>query len=308
MVAQVHGAARREGGPAVSGEALLRWRRGLLRQGGEPSALDWLLDLEGGVGWQQLQQVRLHPDAMVGLKAPLEHLEALWQRHCSQREPLQYLVGQCPWRDLNLAVAPGVLIPRQETELLVDLALERWGRTGGPQGPRHWADLGTGSGCLAVALARAWPKGQGSAVDQSPDALRQASANLQAHGCGERVELLQGDWWQPLRQRWGSLELVVANPPYIPQQVWRDLDPVVRDHEPALALVGGEDGLEALRAIAAGAQEALAPGGWLLLEHHHDQSDAVAVLLREAGLLQVQAHPDLEGKLRFASAQAAPRP
>ena len=170
------------------------------------------------------------------------------------------------------------------------------------------SDLGTGSGCLAVALARAWPKGQGSAVDQSPDALRQAGANLQAHGCGERVELLQGDWWQPLRQRWGSLELVVANPPYIPQQVWRDLDPVVRDHEPALALVGGEDGLEALRAIAAGAQEALAPGGWLLLEHHHDQSDAVAVLLREAGLLQVQAHPDLEGQRRFASAQAAPRP
>ena len=83
---------------------------------------------------------------------------------------------------------------------------------------------------------------------------------------------------------------------------------MVRDHEPAIALVGGEDGLEALRAIAAGAQEALAPGGWLLLEHHHDQSDAVAVLLREAGLLQVQAHPDLEGQRRFASALAARRP
>ena len=308
MAAQAHSAAPSGRNPALSGAALLRWRRELLRHGGQTASLDWLLDLEGGIGWQQLQQLRLQPEAMVTLKAPLAHLEALWQRHCRHQEPLQYLVGQCPWRDITLNVAPGVLIPRQETELLVDLALQCWERDGGVNAPRHWADLGTGSGCLALALARAWPDSQGSAVDQSPEALLQAGANLQAHGCAERVRLLQGNWWQPLRPLWGCLELVVANPPYIPQAVWRELDPVVREHEPALALVGGDDGLEALRAIAAGAQQALAPGGWLLVEHHHDQSEAVAALLREAGLLQVEAHPDLEGKRRFASAQAPQRP
>jgi release factor glutamine methyltransferase len=99
------------------------------------------------------------------------------------------------------------------------------------------------------------------------------------------------------------LELVVSNPPYIPTAVWAGLDPVVRDHEPALALDGGADGLDALRAIAKGAADALAPGGLLLLEHHHDQSEAVMALLAAAGLNQVQAHADLEGQRRFASAR-----
>jgi release factor glutamine methyltransferase len=97
----------------------------------------------------------------------------------------------------------------------------------------------------------------------------------------------------------------VSNPPYIPRAVWQGLEPVVREHEPALALVGGDDGLEALRAIAAAAGQALAPGGWLLLEHHHDQSEAVQALLQRAGLVQVEAHPDLEGQRRFASARAS---
>ena len=199
MAAPAHSAPPSGPCPQLSGEALLLWRRQQLDLGGEATALDWLLDLEGGIGWQQLQQLRLNPNSTVSLRAPMERLQALWQRHCGQHDPLQYLVGQCPWRDLTLKVAPGVLIPRQETELLVDLALELWQQHGGGRGPRRWADLGTGSGCLAVALA---------------------------------------------------------------------------------------------------------PGGWLLLEHHHDQSDAVAALLKGAGLVQVSAYPDLEGKRRFASARA----
>jgi release factor glutamine methyltransferase len=209
-------------------------------------------------------------------------------------------VGCCPWRDLELAVAPGVLIPRAETELLVELA----SRCTAAQPPRLWADLGTGSGCLAVALARLWPDSRGLAVDLSPEALAQAGANLTRHGLGERVTCRPGSWWEPLADRACALELVVVNPPYIPTAVWQELEPVVREHEPALALDGGADGLGALRAIAAGAARHLAPGGWLLLEHHHDQSPAVLALLRQAGLVEPRAHPDLEGKLRFAAARA----
>jgi len=306
MAAPAHSTGTDAGRHAIGGEDLLRWRRQQLSRGGQPSGLDWLLDLEAGVDWQQLQQLRLHPEATLLLNVPLERLESLWRRHCHGQEPLQYLVGQCPWRDLTLQVAPGVLIPRQETELLVDLALAIWGTAGSSDGPHRWADLGTGSGCLALALAQAWPGGQGMAVDRSAEALCQAGANLRAQGLEGRVQLLGGEGWKPLQPHWGALDLVVSNPPYIPRLVWQQLDPVVRDHEPELALVGGEDGLEALRAITAGAAEALAPGGWLLLEHHHDQSTAVLELLRAGGLVEVTPHPDLEGQWRFASARRAP--
>lgn len=285
----------------MTGHQLLVWRHGQLQAGGRAVELDWLLDLAGGVGWQQLQALRLHPHHQITLERPLEELEALWQRHLVSEEPLQYLVGRCPWGDLELQVAPGVLIPRQETESLLELALHQ----PPPPPDQCWADLGTGSGCIACALALAWPASSGFAVDLSTEALAVAAANLQATGCGDRVELLRGSWWEPLRPRWGRLALVVANPPYIPTAVWAELEPVVRCHEPALALDGGADGLAALRMIAAGAHQALAPGGLLLLEHHHDQSAQVLALLQAAGLQQPTAHQDLEGNWRFASARRA---
>lgn len=285
----------------LNGEQWLAWRRRQLALGGSPAALDWLVDLAGGLSWQGQQQLRLHPQQPVRLTCGLHRLEALWRCHLDTAEPLQYLVGRCPWRDLELAVGPGVLIPRQETELLVELALAL-----APASPVRWADLGTGSGCLALALAKAWPHSRGWAVDRSPEALEQAVHNLEQGGVSGRVQLRQGSWWQPLRPWWGALEVVVSNPPYIPTAVWAGLDPVVREHEPALALDGGADGLDALRVIAQGAAVALEPGGLLLLEHHHDQSEAVMALLAAAGLKQVQAHVDLEGQQRFASARRGP--
>jgi release factor glutamine methyltransferase len=291
----------------VIGSELLRWRRELLEGGGDASALDWLLEMQGGLSWQQLQRLQLSPQITVPLRTPLQQLAELWQRHRSNQEPLQYLVGHCPWRDLELRVGPGVLIPRQETELLVELALNLHTLSQGEEEePQLWADLGTGSGCLGVALARAWPHSHGLAVDLSAAALLQARINLQAQGLLERVGLIQGSWWQPLVDQWGRLDLVVANPPYIPSRVWEQLEPMVREHEPELALNGGEDGLDAIRAIAKDANQALTPGGWLILEHHHDQSTAVMALLRAAGLDHVQAHPDLEGHARFASARRVP--
>jgi release factor glutamine methyltransferase len=288
----------------VSGSALLRWRRKLLSEGGDASALDWLLEMQGGLSWQQLQRLHLHPEAVLPLRTPLEQLATLWRRHRNGQEPLQYLVGLCPWRDLELRVGPEVLIPRQETELLVELALELSEISHGQgRGPELWADLGTGSGCLAVELARAWPHSRGLAVDLSAAALAQAKANLHEQRVLERVELIEGSWWTPLENRWGQLQLVVANPPYIPSDVWQQLEPVVREHEPELALHGGSDGLDAIRAITADASAALAPGGWLLIEHHHDQSAAVLELLQAEGLEGVQAHPDLEGHARFAAAR-----
>jgi release factor glutamine methyltransferase len=283
----------------VPAQQLLAWRRELLAGGGSPAALDWLLQWGAGVGWQQLQQLRLHPQQLVALQRSRAELAALWQQHRHAHVPLQQLLGQCPWRDLTLQVSPAVLIPRPETEQLVELALQQ-----AQVVPPLWADLGTGSGALAVALARAWPASRGLAVELSAPARAVAAANLQASGVAAAVQLLAGSWWQPLQPWWGQLALVVANPPYIPTAVWAALEPLVREHEPALALDGGVDGLDAIRQIAAGAAAALAPGARLLLEHHGDQSEKVMALLAAAGLEQVDRHRDLEGVWRFASAQA----
>jgi release factor glutamine methyltransferase len=142
-------------------------------------------------------------------------------------------------------------------------------------------------------------------VDTSEAALTQAAINLEQHQLSKRVSLHQGSWWEPLQAQWGQLQLVLSNPPYVPTAVWQELEAVVRNHEPSLALDGGGDGLDAIRTIASGARQALAPGGWLLMEHHHDQSQAVGQLLAQAGLINIQNHADLEGTLRFASAQRA---
>ena len=287
-----------------TGAELLRWRRGLLAQGGNAADLDWLLEMQAGLIWQELQRLQLSPERTATLTASLQELEAIWEQHRTTQQPLQYLVGRCPWRDLELQVAASVLIPRQETELLVDLALSLFTASDGrKRWPLLWADLGTGSGCLAVALARAWPESRGFAIDISHDALSQAGANLASHGLQEQVLPLHGSWWEPLRPHWGQLNLVLSNPPYIPTAVWEELEALVREHEPKLALDGGNDGLEAIRAVAINAAEALAPEGWLVLEHHHDHSPAVLQLLRDAGLERVHAYQDLEGNPRFAAAR-----
>lgn len=284
------------------------WRRGLLRLGGRAVDLDWLLEMAGGLGWSQLQSVYLHPECSYRLGASLKAIETLWNHHLQSAVPLQYLVGLCPWRDLELEVGPGVLIPRQETELLVELALSLLPSAEHQRPPLVWLDLGTGSGCLAVALARAFPGSSGWAVDCSDLVLAKAETNLQRYGCKQAVRLLQSHWWQSLDFLQGQLDLIVTNPPYIPTSLLASLDPVVRQHEPWLALDGGEDGLDAIRAIVAEAKSYLAPGGLLLMEHHHDQSKAVIDLLVSAGLSQPVAHQDLEGILRFVSARQAAIP
>ncbi|MEB3331476.1 MAG: peptide chain release factor N(5)-glutamine methyltransferase [Synechococcaceae cyanobacterium] len=289
-------------GEAISGEGLLAWRRSMLSLQGagrsRTAELDWLLDLGAGVRWPDLQRLRLRPETPLILHRPLSSLEELWRRHCSSSEPLQYLLGCCCWSELRLAVGPAVLIPRPETERLAELAVAL-APAPPAERPLRWADLGTGSGCLAIALESNLDGAQGLAVDRCAAALAQAAVNLSA--LAPAVGLRQGDWWQAIEPWWGQLDLVVSNPPYIPTTLLDELDPEVRDHEPRLALDGGADGLEAIRTLISGARQGLAPGGVLVLEHHHDQSDAVLQLLAAAGLDTIQAHRDLEGVLRFAS-------
>jgi release factor glutamine methyltransferase len=223
-----------------------------------------------------------HDDAVVPPVAR-ERFDAACARRADD-VPLAYLTGEREFHGLVLAVGPGVLVPRPETEHLVEWALACL-----PQGAgARVADLGTGSGAIALALARARPDAAVTAVDRSPHALAVAQAN------GERLALpvrwLQGDWWQPLAGE--RFDLVVSNPPYVAAA---DPHLPALRHEPAEALVAGADGLDAIRAIVAAAGAHLVPGGWLLLEHGHDQGPAVRALLARQGLADVATRQDLAG-------------
>ena len=264
--------------------------------------LDWLLDLGGGLPWSELQRLHIDASRSIVLNRSLDELEALWRHHLEAHVPLQHLVACCPWRDMLLEVSADALIPRQETELLLDLVQQ----LPMPRSPQRWADLGTGSGAIAIALAGLFPEASGHAVDVSGAALALCRRNIIRLLKETPCRLHQGSWWEPLRPWWGQLDLVVSNPPYIPKGVLKALDPVVRDHEPWLALDGGSDGLCCIRQLVNSAARALSPGGWLLLEHHHDQSMDVQALMHEAGLMEVSAAYDLQGIVRFAQARRAP--
>lgn len=211
--------------------------------------------------------------------------------------PLAYLRGSQEFWSLEFSVNANVLVPRSETEGLVALALSKLQSI--PQ-PRI-ADLGTGSGAIAVALASERPDATLVAVERDTAALRVACGNI-AHHHRQNVVLLQADWASALRER--IFDVIVANPPYVCEG-----DPALLDDglccEPRAALVAGADGLAALRVLAATAPRALRHGGWLLLEHGATQASAVRELLARAGLAQISTLPDLAGHHRMTLGQLA---
>ncbi len=279
---------------------LLNWRKEQLSKGGSASQLDWLLDLAAGISWGDLQKIHIDPEFWISIEKPLDDLARLWDVHLRDHTPLQYLLGRCPWRDFELEVTEAALIPRQETELLVDFALKL---VEDHHDSGHWVDLGTGSGAIAVALARSLPEWQGHAVDISIDALDLAETNLKKLTKDRKCLLHCGNWWDPLAPWWGKISLAVANPPYIPLGLIDELELTVREHEPHLALFGGSDGLDGCREVIYGGIKALSPGGFLCIEHHHDQSDVVLELLQRAGFLDFSFKNDFSGIRRFAIAR-----
>lgn len=206
--------------------------------------------------------------------------------------PLAHVLGEWSFRHLDLAITPDVLIPRPETEGLVELLLAhvRQGRV---------ADLGTGSGCIALALASEGGFEQVVAVDASAAALEVARHN--AARCRIRIELIRADFGSSLAE--GVFDAVVSNPPYLSEAEYDGLDPSVRSFEPRLALESGADGLRATRAVVADAARGLRPGGWLALEIDATRGDESACLARAAGLAGVTIHQDLFGRERFLLAQ-----
>jgi release factor glutamine methyltransferase len=291
----------------VAGIDVWRWRC-LARQQAIAAEIpiaevDWLLAEVAGLDRLALRLESFKDRAEIPLQRSLADVMQLWQKRLDQRIPLQYLIGAAPWRNFLLTVSPAVLIPRPETELVIDLAVAAVQQTDPGLAAGDWADLGTGSGAIAIGLADAFPQATLHAVDVSPDALAIAQHNADQLGFSGNIRFYQGDWLQPLDGLQGKLSGLVSNPPYIPTSLIPDLQPEVAEHEPHLALDGGTDGLDCIRHLVNQAPRYLKPGGIWLIELMAGQAQAVVDLLNAQGSYRmIQIHPDLAGIDRFVLA------
>ncbi|TAF03198.1 MAG: peptide chain release factor N(5)-glutamine methyltransferase [Nostocales cyanobacterium] len=266
-----------------------------------PVEVDWLLQEIAGLDRLSLRLESFKEWKQIKMQLSLQDLDQLWQRRLHEKLPVQYIAGITPWRRFKLAVSSAVLIPRPETEMLIDLAVVA-AQSGGLQSG-YWADLGTGSGAIALGLAEVLTNATIHAVDVSAEALAVAKTNAENLGFGERVKFYQGSWWKPLESLKGLFSGMVSNPPYIPSDTVLTLQPEVVKHEPHLALDGGADGLDCIRDLIAVSPAYLRPGGVWLIEMMAGQADKVRELLENNGrYCNISIHADLAGIERFVVA------
>lgn len=238
-----------------------------------------------------------HPERAL-TSASRQRIEALLDRRLG-REPVAYITGRREFWSLRLSVTPAALIPRPDSETLIEAVLDD---VGDRSAPLRVLDLGTGSGCLALALLSELSNATAVAVDLSADALQLARANAAALGLGNRVHLVAADWATALT---GPFDIVVANPPYVAAAAWGGLAPEIRLFEPQAALVGGDDGLSAYRSIIPDLPRVLAPSGRAYLECGHEQSARIADLLNAHGFTAIAVRADLGGRARCIRASRA---
>ncbi len=234
--------------------------------------------------------LRAHEDDRVAPEAVQRYRAHLARRAAG--EPVAYILGQREFFSLQLSVSPAVLIPRPETERLVELALAQLP----PGRPCRVADMGTGSGAIALAIAQQRPRAEIVATDASIDALAIARTNAERLALNGRIRCRLGNWYDALADE-ARFDVIVSNPPYIAQGDHHLGEGDLR-FEPASALVSGADGLDAIRLIVAGAIPHLAVLGWLMIEHGYDQAHAVRDLMRQAGLVAIDSETDLSGNDR----------
>ncbi|PZO59930.1 MAG: peptide chain release factor N(5)-glutamine methyltransferase [Phormidesmis priestleyi] len=296
----------------ASGEDLYQWRQWAIHLAQAHSIdteeVDWLLQGLTPLSSLSLRLGDYRDRLSILSKADLTSLTAKWQQRISHRVPVQYLAGATPWRNFSIAVSPAVLIPRPETELIIDIAKALAARNPLAEQLKqgHWADIGTGSGAIALGLAQQFPTAIIHATDISPAALAVAQLNAQQNQLAERITFYQGSWLSPLASLRGQLSAIISNPPYIPTQTVLTLQPEVAEHEPHLALDGGPDGLACIRTLIADSTDYLQSGGIWLIELMAGQAETVADLLKKhSSYTDITIHRDLSGIHRFVSARKA---
>jgi release factor glutamine methyltransferase len=281
---------------SISAKEFIFWRKKQLSRGGDQQSFAFLLDCIGGVSSSDLHFLNIDPERNLYLKKNLQFLESLWEDHLLKSYPIQYICGKAFWRDLKLEVSDKVLIPRPETELIVDIVSKIFGQN---SQKLFFAELGTGSGAISIALALEYPLWNGIATDIDQDVLAIATKNYLNCSDQSNLKFYCGHWWEPLESFKGKLDLAISNPPYIPKETYEKLPVEVKNFEPKIALLGGEDGLEHIKEIIQKAPLFLREKGWLILENHFDQGEKVKELLIKNKFESVEIVNDLSGVGRF---------
>ena len=281
---------------SISVKEILFWKKTQLFKGGDHESLALLLDSVGGISTSDLNSLSINPEGNLYLKKNLEFLENIWNEHLLNSSPIQYLCGITFWRDLKLKVTEKVLIPRSETELIIDIVSKIFGNS---VQKLLFAELGTGSGAISISLALANPLWYGIATDIDQDALEIARENFINSSQQSNLKFYCGNWWSPLESFKGKLDLAISNPPYIPKDTYEKLPKEVKNFEPKVALFGGEDGLKHIREIIQKAPLFLKEKGWLILENHFDQGEKVKQLLIKNKFKSTEIVKDLSGIGRF---------
>ena len=289
---------------SISGNKLYCWRQNArqkaIANNIDPDDVDWLLQTVTDLSSLSLRMGTFKDRVKVDSNLSLSELSRLWQRRIQERSPVQYLAETVFWRRFQLKVTPAVLIPRPETELIVDIALEAIQNNSSIIQSGHWVDLGTGSGAIALGLADSLPQATIHAVDCSLEALNIARENAIALGLNNNICFHHGSWWDKLTSFQNKINGMISNPPYIPTGEIEKLQPEVAKHEPNLALNGGVDGLDDIRYLVASAPKYLVSGGIWLVEIMLGQSDIVVELLNRRGeYYDIKVFPDLNGIERF---------
>ncbi len=281
---------------SISVEEFLIWKKNLLSKGGDQQSFAFLLDCIGGISPSDQNLISINFKGNLHLKKNLVFLESIWDHHLHKSCPIQYLCGITFWRDLKLNITNKVLIPRPETELIVDIVFNIFRKK---SEKLFFAELGTGSGAISIALSLAYPFSDGVATDIDQDALEIATKNYTNFSKQSNLKFYCGNWWSPLESFKGKLDLAISNPPYIPKDTYEKLPKEVKNFEPKVALLGGEDGLKHIREIIQKAPLFLKEKGWLILENHFDQSEKVKQLLIKNKFTSIEIVKDLSGIGRF---------
>ena len=280
----------------ISVKEFLFWKKKQLSKGGDQQSFFLLLDCIGGISTIDLNLLNINPEGNLYIKKNLDFLESVWEEHLLKCHPIQYLCGIAYWRNLKLKVTNKVLIPRPETELIIDIVFRLFEKK---SQKLFFAELGTGSGAISIALAMEYPLWDGVATDINQDVLEVANENFINSSRQSNLKFYCGDWWTPLESFKGKLDLAIANPPYIPKDTYEKLPKEVKNFEPKIALLGGEDGLKHIRKIIQKAPLFLKKKGWLILENHFDQGETVKQLLLKNKFTSIEIVNDFSGIGRF---------
>ena len=280
----------------ISAEKFSLWKKKQISKGGDNHSLNLLIDSLGGLSNKELNLLKIKSEKNLNLKVNLDLLESFWDKHLHTSIPIEYLSGISFWRNLKLEVSNRVLIPRPETELIIEIIT---GIFNNKEEKITFVDLGTGSGAISIALSLANPNWYGIATDIDKSAIEIASRNFKNNSNQFNLKFYNGSWWDPLVNYKGEIDLAVANPPYIPKDTYELLPIEVKNFEPKNALLGGKEGLDHISQIVQNAPLYLKDKGWLLIENHFDQGEKVKKLFLENRFTSVKVLKDFSGIGRF---------